>query len=54
MKTGQGLMFMHPFTGAYTEEELAALANYTASQFGFQQGRITPEQIRKQIGLKSG
>jgi mono/diheme cytochrome c family protein len=46
--TSQGLMFMHLFTGAYTDEELAALGNYTISQFGFRQGRITPQQIRGQ------
>ncbi|MEA2730830.1 MAG: hypothetical protein QOF70_5305, partial [Acetobacteraceae bacterium] len=49
-ETGQGLMFMHPFTGGYTDVELAALANYTTSQFGFRQGNVRPEQIRKQRG----
>ncbi len=48
IETGQGLMFMHAFTGGYTDVELAALGNYTSSQFGFRQGEITPEQIRKQ------
>jgi hypothetical protein len=43
-------MFMHPFTGGYTDVELAALANYTTSQFGFRQGNVRPEQIRKQRG----
>lgn len=52
--TSQGLMFMHPFTGAYTDEELAALANYTSGQFGFRQGKITPEHIRKQRGPGTG
>jgi mono/diheme cytochrome c family protein len=50
IRTSQGLMFMHPFTGAYTDEELAALANYTSSQFGFRQGHISSEQIQKQRG----
>jgi mono/diheme cytochrome c family protein len=50
IETGQGLMFMHPFTGGYTDVELAALANYTTSQFGFRQGNVRPEQIRKQRG----
>ncbi len=27
-------MFMHAFTSAYTDEEVAALANYTCAQFG--------------------
>jgi mono/diheme cytochrome c family protein len=50
IETAQGLMFMHAFTGGYTDEELAALGNYTASQFGGRAGAITPEQIRKQRG----
>ncbi|HET6234246.1 MAG TPA: cytochrome c [Acetobacteraceae bacterium] len=50
IQTSQGLMFMDKFTGAYTDQELAALANYTTSQFGFRPGKITPEQIRKQRG----
>ena len=50
IQTSQGLMFMHPFTGAYTDVELAALANYTISQFGLRQGTITPDQIQKQRG----
>ena len=41
-------MFMHPFTGAYTDVELAAIANYTISQFGLRHGTITPDQVRKQ------
>ena len=48
--TSEGLMFMHPFTGEYTDEELAALANYTMNQFGNRQGTITAEQIHKQRG----
>jgi mono/diheme cytochrome c family protein len=48
VQTSQGLAFMHPFTGAYTDTELAALANYTMGQFGHQPGNITPDQIRKQ------
>jgi mono/diheme cytochrome c family protein len=50
IETSQGLMFMHAFTGNYTDPELAALGNYTIGQFGFRQGIITPEQIRKQRG----
>jgi mono/diheme cytochrome c family protein len=47
IRTGEGLMFMHPFTGAYTDRELAALANYTSSQFGFRETRFAPEQVQK-------
>jgi mono/diheme cytochrome c family protein len=50
IETSHGLMFMHPFTGGYTDVELAALANYTISQFGYRQGNVRPEQIRKQRG----
>jgi mono/diheme cytochrome c family protein len=52
--TDQGLMFMHPFTGGYTDKELAALANYVSSQFGLRPGSITPEQIRRQRGPAPG
>jgi mono/diheme cytochrome c family protein len=48
IRTSEGLMFMHPFTGAYTDEELSALANYTSSQFGFRRGEVTADQIKKQ------
>jgi len=48
--TSEGLMFMHPFTGGYNDEELAALANYTIGQFGFRAGSVTPRQIGKQRG----
>jgi mono/diheme cytochrome c family protein len=48
IETSQGVMFMHPFTGAYTDNELAALGNYTISQFGFRQGQITAAQIHAQ------
>lgn len=50
IKTAQGLMFMHPFTGAYTDEELAAIAGYTQRQFGGMPGSVTPEQIAKARG----
>jgi mono/diheme cytochrome c family protein len=48
IETSQGTMFMHPFTGAYTDNELAALGNYTISQFGFRHGQITPARIHAQ------
>jgi mono/diheme cytochrome c family protein len=52
IETSQGLMFMHSFTGGYTDVELAALGNYTSSQFGFRPGKITPDQIRKLRGTE--
>lgn len=45
LQTSQGEMFMHPFTADYTKDELAAVANYTISQFGGLQGRVTPAQF---------
>jgi mono/diheme cytochrome c family protein len=48
IETPQGTMFMHPFTGDYSNSELAAIGNYAISQFGFQQGNITPADIAKQ------
>ncbi len=50
IETSEGTMFMHSFAGAYSDVELAALANFTSSQFGFRKGGIAPEQIRKQRG----
>jgi mono/diheme cytochrome c family protein len=51
IRTSQGVMFMHPFTGAYTDEELAALANYTTAQFGHRHSTVTLEQIHQQREL---
>jgi len=45
ISTSDGTMFMHAFTGGYTNAELAALGNYAIGQFGFRQGNITPQQI---------
>jgi len=45
VKTGKGLMFMHRFTGAYTDPELAAVANYVVETFGNQQGEITGKDL---------
>jgi mono/diheme cytochrome c family protein len=51
IRTSQGVMFMHKFTGAYTDRELAALADYTTAQFGFRHSAVTPEQIHEQRQL---
>ena len=50
IETSQGLMFMHAFSGGYSDVELAALGNYTIGQFGLRQGQITPDQIRTHRG----
>ncbi|MCB8883683.1 c-type cytochrome [Acidisoma cellulosilytica] len=47
IETNEGLMFMHPFTGAYTDDELAAVGNYVIGQFSGRQGQVTPQQISK-------
>jgi mono/diheme cytochrome c family protein len=47
IRTAQGLMFMHAFTSAYTDEEVAALANYTCAQFGQQVCHVTADQVHK-------
>ena len=47
MQTGEGLMFMHGFISAYTDDEIAALANYTSSQFGNGPGHVTAKDVRK-------
>jgi mono/diheme cytochrome c family protein len=46
LQTSDGLMFMHAFDRAYTDPELAAVANYTIAQFGGRTGTVTPKQIR--------
>ncbi len=50
IKTSQGLMFMHAFTSAYTDEEVAALANYTCAQFGQTTCHVTADQVHKVRG----
>nr|WP_321982993.1 c-type cytochrome [uncultured Lichenicoccus sp.] len=46
IQTAQGLMFMHAFTRAYTDPELAAVANYAIGQFGGRQGEVTAQQVK--------
>jgi mono/diheme cytochrome c family protein len=48
LETRQGAMFMHSFTGGYSDDELAAIGNFVIGQFGLRQGTITPEQVRAQ------
>jgi mono/diheme cytochrome c family protein len=38
---------MHSFAGAYTDPELAAVANYVAEQFGGRKGNVTAEDVKK-------
>ena len=43
--TKQGLMFMHGFAGAYTNEELAAVSNYTIAQFSGRTGTVAAKDF---------
>jgi mono/diheme cytochrome c family protein len=45
LQTPTGNVFMHAFTGAYTDTELAAVANYVTAQIGGRQGEVTPADI---------
>ena len=45
METAQGQVFMHSFTGGYSDAELASIANYTIGQMSGRQGQVTAEQI---------
>ena len=45
VKTGEGWMFMHSFAGAYTDPELAAVANYVVGNFGGQIGEVTAKDV---------
>jgi mono/diheme cytochrome c family protein len=44
-------VFMPAFGGAYSNTEVAALANYVIAQFGGKQGTVTPEQVAKRRAL---
>jgi mono/diheme cytochrome c family protein len=48
IETSQGAMFMHSFSGGYSDDELAAIGNFVIGQFGLRQGTITPGQVRAQ------
>jgi len=40
-------VFMPRFGDAYTDEELAAIANYLVGHFADRRGRVAGDQIRK-------
>ena len=52
MQTNDGQVFMHSFTGGFTDAELAAIANYTIGQFGGREGQVTPQQIKAARGAE--
>ncbi|HEX4509459.1 MAG TPA: cytochrome c [Burkholderiaceae bacterium] len=41
-------VYMPAFANAYSDTEVAALANYVIAQFGNKQGQVTPEFVAKQ------
>jgi len=45
MQTPSGYVFMHAFTGAYTDTELAAVANYVTAQLAGRPSQVTPAEI---------
>ncbi len=51
IQTPQGLMFMHSFTGGYTDQELAAAANTLIAQTSGREGHVTPQRIEAERGI---
>ncbi|MDB5828516.1 MAG: putative rane-bound alcohol dehydrogenase, cytochrome c subunit, partial [Variovorax sp.] len=41
-------VYMPAFGKAYTDTEVALLANYVMAQFGNKEGRVTPEKVAEQ------
>jgi mono/diheme cytochrome c family protein len=52
LRTDQGDVFMPAFAAAYTDDELAAVANYVLAHFGDKPGNIKPEQVRDARNMK--
>jgi mono/diheme cytochrome c family protein len=48
MRVRDNEVYMPAFDKAYTDTEVAALANYVIAQFGNKQGTVTPEFVAKQ------
>ena len=48
MRVHDNEVYMPAFDKAYTDTEVAALANYVIAQFGNKQGTVTPEFVAKQ------
>ncbi|MDM0121717.1 c-type cytochrome [Variovorax arabinosiphilus] len=48
MHVGKNHVYMPAFGKAYTDTEVAALANYVMAQFGNKAGRVTPEMVAEQ------
>jgi mono/diheme cytochrome c family protein len=50
-RVGDDEVFMPGFGGAYSDAEVAALANYVVAHFGGKQGSVTPEEVAKRREL---
>ncbi|MHB8528138.1 MAG: c-type cytochrome [Caulobacteraceae bacterium] len=46
LRTGRGTAYMPAF-GAYSDQDLAAVANYVIGHFGGRAGQVTPAKVRK-------
>jgi mono/diheme cytochrome c family protein len=46
-RTAQGQSVMPSFGHAYSDAEIAAVANYVTARFGAKPSRVTPEQVAK-------
>ena len=48
--TPQGVISMPAFGGAYSDNEIAAVANYVTGRFGSEQSRITDKEVADMRG----
>jgi mono/diheme cytochrome c family protein len=51
MRVGDSDVFMPAFGAAYSNTEVAALANYVIAHFGGKEGKVTPDQVAKRRSL---
>jgi mono/diheme cytochrome c family protein len=51
MRVGRSDVFMPAFGVAYSNAEVAALANYVIAHFGGKEGKVTPDQVAKRRNL---
>jgi mono/diheme cytochrome c family protein len=51
MRIGDSDVFMPAFGSAYSNTEVAALANYVIAHFGGKQGEVTPDEVAKRRNL---
>jgi mono/diheme cytochrome c family protein len=48
LKTAKGRGYMPSFGDAYSDDELAAVANYVIGHFGGKSGKVTAQAVREQ------